>query len=169
MGPEEVVEQAAERLSELMVSSHVRLGEPTVDVLSENALEAARILKDDLDYNQFVDCAGVDLLDMSDLRIEDRRYMVVYQLRAYPDGRRIRMRVSVDGDPPTAPSLWPVWKGCDWTEREAYDMFGIVFEGHPDLRRILMPVGFPAHPLRKDYPLQGRGERNRIWQQGPEE
>ena len=73
---------------------------------------------------------------------------------------RLVLKVGVDDPDPTIPSAVPLWRGADWMEREVFDMYGIKFEGHPDLRRILMPEEFAAFPLRKDYPLRGRGERH---------
>jgi NADH-quinone oxidoreductase subunit C len=72
------------------------------------------------------------------------------------------VKTHVNEPDPTLPSAFPLWKGADWMEREVYDMYGIVFEGHPDLRRILMPEGFVGYPLRKDYPLRGYGERHNL-------
>jgi NADH-quinone oxidoreductase subunit C len=88
------------------------------------------------------------------------RFGLVYLLADTVRGHRLTIRVMLDEPDPTVASVVPLWKGADWLEREVWDMFGIRFEGHPDLRRILMPEEFAAHPLRKDYPLQGRGERH---------
>lgn len=88
------------------------------------------------------------------------RYGVVYGLLNTQTGERIYVRTFVNDPEPTLPSAFPLWKGADWLEREVYDMYGIVFAGHPDLRRILMPEAFASFPLRKDYPLRGRGERH---------
>ena len=84
----------------------------------------------------------------------------MYLLCNTETGERLTVRVYLDEDRLTVPSLVPIWEGANWMEREVWDMFGIRFEGHPDLRRILLPEEFTAHPLRKDYPLQGRGERH---------
>jgi NADH-quinone oxidoreductase subunit C len=88
------------------------------------------------------------------------RFGLVYLFCQTVDGRRLTLRVFVNEPDLSVPSLVPLWEGANWLEREVYDMFGIRFAGHPDLRRILMPAEFTAHPLRKDYPLQGRGERH---------
>lgn len=88
------------------------------------------------------------------------RFEVHYVLRDPETADMIVVKVAVDGPSPSVPTVTRLWKGADWMEREVFDMFGIVFEGHPDLRRILMPEGFTAYPLRKDYPLRGRGERH---------
>ncbi len=88
------------------------------------------------------------------------RFGVVYLLANTTTGERLIVKTFVNEPDPTLPSVVPLWKGADWMEREVYDMFGIAFAGHPDLRRILMPEEFTAFPLRKDYPLRGRGERH---------
>ncbi|OYW21921.1 MAG: NADH-quinone oxidoreductase subunit C, partial [Planctomycetales bacterium 12-60-4] len=88
------------------------------------------------------------------------RFGVVYVLVNTATGDRLIVKTFVNDPDPALPTMYPLWKSCDWLEREVYDMFGIVFSGHPDLRRILMPDEFTAHPLRKDYPLKGRGERH---------
>ena len=88
------------------------------------------------------------------------RFGLVYLLAATETNERITLRATVNEPDPSVPSAVPLWEGANWMEREVWDMFGIRFEGHPDLRRILMPEEFTAFPLRKDYPLQGRGERH---------
>jgi NADH-quinone oxidoreductase subunit C len=84
----------------------------------------------------------------------------VYLLANTATNQRLTVRVFVDDPDPVVPSVVPLWEGANWLEREVWDLFGIRFEGHPDLRRLVMPEEFTAHPLRKDYPLQGRGERH---------
>jgi NADH-quinone oxidoreductase subunit C len=84
----------------------------------------------------------------------------VYLLCGTSNNERLAVRVLLDEPDLAVPSVVPLWEGANWMEREVWDMFGIRFEGHPDLRRILLPEVFTAHPLRKDYPLQGRGERH---------
>ena len=85
------------------------------------------------------------------------RFGVVYVLLSTATGSRLCVKTYVNDPEPSLPSVCPLWKGADWLEREVYDMFGIMFAGHPDLRRILMPEEFTAFPLRKDYPLRGEG------------
>ena len=89
-----------------------------------------------------------------------RRYEVHYVLRNLDSSECLIVKAGVDDPDPAVPSAFPLWPGADWMEREVFDMFGIRFIGHPDLRRILMPEEFTAYPLRKDYPLRGRGERH---------
>ena len=88
------------------------------------------------------------------------RFEVHYVLRNLATGERLVVKAGVDDPDPSLASAVPLWPGADWMEREVFDMFGIRFTGHPDLRRILMPEEFAAYPLRKDYPLRGRGERH---------
>src|SRR6267142_952286 len=88
------------------------------------------------------------------------RFGVVYVLLNTQTGERVVVKTHVNEPDLTLPSAFPLWKGADWLEREVYDMYGIIFDGHPDLRRILMPEAFTSYPLRKDYPLRGRGERH---------
>jgi NADH-quinone oxidoreductase subunit C len=89
-----------------------------------------------------------------------QREGLVYLLASTTTNQRLTVRVFVDDPDPTVRSVVPLWEGANWLEREVWDMFGIRFTGHPDLRRLMMPEEFTAHPLRKDYPLQGRGERH---------
>ncbi|MBI3821666.1 MAG: NADH-quinone oxidoreductase subunit C [Planctomycetes bacterium] len=88
------------------------------------------------------------------------RFGVVYGLLSTASGERVYVKTWLNEPELTLPSAFPLWKGADWLEREVYDMYGIIFDGHPDLRRILMPEAFTSFPLRKDYPLRGRGERH---------
>jgi NADH-quinone oxidoreductase subunit C len=104
-----------------------------------------------------VDVTCVDYLNYRDAA---HRFGLVYLLANTITSERLTVRVYLDEPELSVPSLTPVWSGAHWLEREVFDMFGIQFEGHPDLRRILMPEEFTAYPLRKDYPLQGRGERH---------
>jgi NADH-quinone oxidoreductase subunit C len=121
---------------------------------------------DAFDVLQFLAAGGFDLLvdvtcvDYLEYRGASRRYGLVYLLASTTTNQRLTVRVYVDDPEPTVRSVVPIWAGAEWLEREVWDMFGIRFAGHPDLRRLMMPEEFTAHPLRKDYPLQGRGERH---------
>lgn len=88
------------------------------------------------------------------------RYEVHYVLRNLDTSETLVVKAGADDPSPSLPTVTPLWPGADWMEREVFDMYGVTFDGHPDLRRILMPDGFTAYPLRKDYPLRGRGERH---------
>ncbi len=102
----------------------------------------------------------ISCVDYLEYRGATRRYGLVYLLASTATPRRLTVRVFVDDPEPAVRSVVGVWRSADWLEREVWDMFGIRFVGHPDLRRLMMPEQFTAHPLRKDYPLQGRGERH---------
>ncbi len=108
-----------------------------------------RFLKHDCDYKFLVDLTAVDWLDR-----EEGRFDVIYLLHRHDDSKRLRLRAILALDVPIA-SVTGVWKTSDWMEREVYDMFGIIFEGHPGLERILTWEGFNGHPLRKDFPIEG--------------
>jgi NADH-quinone oxidoreductase subunit C len=108
-------------------------------------------------FDLLVDVSCVDYLDYPGAK---HRYGLVYLLANTATNQRLTVRVFVDDPEPTVRSVVPLWEGANWLEREVWDLFGIRFAGHPDLRRLVMPEEFTAHPLRKDYPLQGRGERH---------
>ena len=132
-------------------------GDTRVVIGKEQLLSAMRALKDERGFDYLVDVTCVDYLHYRDAA---NRFGLVYQLANTATNERLTMRVYLDEPDLTVSSVTPLWSGANWLEREVYDMFGIDFEGHPDLRRILMPEEFTAFPLRKDYPLQGRGERH---------
>lgn len=124
---------------------------------SKELAEVMTTLKETLGFDMLVDVTCVDYLNYRDAT---NRFGVVYLLVNTTSAERLTVRVMLDDPDPTVASLVPLWEGANWLEREVWDMFGIRFDGHPDMRRILMPDEFTAHPLRKDYPLQGRGERH---------
>jgi len=129
-----------------------------IRVLPERLLEVLRFLRSDArcSFEQLCDLTCVDYLNFPDAT---DRFGVVYSLLSITLGHRLWVKCFVNDPNPTVPTATVIWKGAEWMEREVFDMFGIRFEGHPDLRRILTWDGFEAHPLRKDYPLRGRGER----------
>lgn len=108
-------------------------------------------------FELLIDITCVDYLNYRDAQ---DRFGLVYLLANVVENLRLTLRVALNEPDLVVPSAVPLWEGANWLEREVWDMFGIRFEGHPDLRRILLPEEFAAHPLRKDYPLQGRGERH---------
>jgi len=116
-----------------------------------------RCLKEQCGFDMLAELTAVDYLNYPDAK---DRFAVVYVLLNTSTGERVVVKTYLNEPELTVPSAFPLWKGADWLEREVYDMYGIVFDGHPDLRRILMPAEFTAFPLRKDYPLRGRGERH---------
>jgi NADH-quinone oxidoreductase subunit C len=126
-------------------------------VLPDRLYQTLETLKENCGFDMLVDVTAADYFYYPDAR---DRFGVVYALLNVATGERIYVKVFLNEPDLTIPSACPLWKGADWMEREVYDMYGIRFEGHPDLRRILMPEEFTAFPLRKDYPLRGRGERH---------
>lgn len=118
---------------------------------------AMKSLRSEFGFDLLVDITCVDYLKYRDAT---DRFGLVYLLANTVTNERLTVRVMLNEPDLTVSSVVPIWEGANWMEREVYDMFGIHFEGHPDLRRILMPEEFTAYPLRKDYPLQGRGERH---------
>ena len=133
-------------------------GEITLTVKSDSIVEIARFLRDapELLYRHLADITCVDYLNIG---IEQGRFAIVYHFYSFKYGDRIRLKAFLRENAPYIDSLVPVWRTADWLEREIFDMFGVVFRNHPDLRRILMPEDSKHFPLRKDYPLTGRGER----------
>jgi NADH-quinone oxidoreductase subunit C len=131
---------------------HTDAGDATVIVTHEGMLDVFQTLRDDqrFSFNLLIDVTAVDYLGRAP------RFEVVYHLYSLAHGHRLRVKIPVDEDDPTVPSLVPLWKGANWLEREVWDMFGIRFDGHPDLRRIMMYAEFEGYPLRKDYPVRKR-------------
>jgi NADH-quinone oxidoreductase subunit C len=162
------VRKATEAFGDAILSADVYAGEWTLVVAPDRLLDVLAFLKEDdaLRYDHLSDLTAVDCLEMDDVRraYGGARFLVVYQLYAHQLGhdagsRRLRVKCPVREDDPVLPSVVHLWFAANWPEREVWDMFGIRFSGHPDLRRILMPDDSDAHPLRKDYPLRGQGER----------
>jgi NADH-quinone oxidoreductase subunit C len=135
-----------------------RLGELTVEVKAADYLGVAERLRRD-GFEQLIDLCGMDYGAYADKPLEGHRFAVVVHLLSIKNNSRLRVRAYCpDEDFPVMPSLVQVWPSANWFEREAFDLFGIVFEGHPDLRRILTDYGFVGHPFRKDFPLSGHVE-----------
>ncbi|ENS21948.1 NADH-quinone oxidoreductase subunit C [Brucella abortus] len=139
-----------ERLGDAIEEANLAYGELTLCVPVASLIGVLTLLRDD------VQCQFVNLTDISgvDYPQREKRFDVVYQLLSPRQNQRIRVKVQADEDT-LVPSAVPVFFGVEWYEREAYDMYGILFSGHPDLRRILTDYGFEGHPLRKDFPLTG--------------
>jgi NADH-quinone oxidoreductase subunit C len=137
------------------------LGEVTLEVDAENLIASMTALRDhaDLHFEQLIDLCGVDYQTYGDGAWRGRRFAVVYHLLSLAHNRRVRVRVFAADDAfPVIESVITVWPAADWFEREAFDLYGIMFTGHPDLRRILTDYGFIGHPFRKDFPLSGNVE-----------
>ena len=126
-------------------------------VPGERVYAVLEFLKQPCGFDLLAELGGADYLQYPDAK---DRYGVWYVLVNTTTGVRLIVKTFTNDPDPTLPSAFPLWKGADWMEREVYDMYGVVFEVHPDLRRILMPDEFTAFPLRKDYPMRGRGERH---------
>jgi NADH-quinone oxidoreductase subunit C len=163
-----------------------RCGELTFEVAPADLISVATALRDEelLRFTMLIDLCGVDYLSFgqgewvtedatsggfsrargtvltaAETRFDPRRFAVVYHLLSIPLNQRLRLRVYTGPDnPPVVPSVVGVWASADWYEREAFDLFGILFDGHPDLRRLLTDYGFIGHPFRKDFPLSGNVE-----------
>ncbi len=137
------------------------LGELTLKVAPENLETTSRTLRDHpkLKFEQLIDLCGVDFQDYGEGIWAGRRFAAVYHLLSVRNNQRLRLKVfAADDDFPILPSVIGIWPAANWYEREAFDLFGILFEGHPDLRRILTDYGFIGHPFRKDFPLSGTVE-----------
>lgn len=178
-----LAEDLGEALSDRACEITTDLGEVTLIVPAEQLTEIAWILRDHpkLRFEQLIDLCGVDYAaygksewvteDASNtgfgrgvdrdqsLQLDDpKRFAVVYHFLSLVFNRRLRLRVHAGGAQPMVDSVVPVWAAANWFEREAFDLFGILFRGHPDLRRILTDYGFVGHPFRKDFPLSGHVE-----------
>ena len=136
-----------------------RLGELTVVVNASDYLATCEKLKSEQGFEQLIDLCGVDYASYGDEPREGPRFAVVVHLLSIKNNWRLRVRVFCpDNEFPVVASLTEVWPAAGWFEREAFDLYGIMFEGHPDLRRILTDYGFVGHPFRKDFPLSGHVE-----------
>lgn len=139
-------------------------GQHGLHVKCDRIVEVLRFLRDDpsTKFVMLTDVTCVDGLKLPEEMEQDfpERFAVVYHLYSMELNDRLRVKAFVPEDPCEIDSAAGLWAAANWAEREVYDLFGIVFRGHPDLRRILMPASYEGHPLRKDYPLKGRGERD---------
>jgi NADH-quinone oxidoreductase subunit C len=145
-------------LGDHVQSLTVALGEVTIVVKAADYLSAMRVLRDhaDLRFEELIDLCGVDYSTYSDGAWEGRRFAVVSHLLSIAHNWRLRVRVfAPDDEMPVLASLIDIWPAANWYEREAFDFFGILFDGHNDLRRILTDYGFIGHPFRKDFPVSG--------------
>ena len=184
---EALAEQISARFGDAVVHAPSRCGELTFELASGALIDLCTALRDapEWSFEQLTDLCGVDYLqygcsewntDTATFRgfsrgvtravgtvgepgSEPRRFAVVYHLLSLRHNRRLRLRAwCAPGEPPLIDSVVTIWKGADWFEREAFDLYGILFRGHPDLRRILTDYGFLGHPFRKDFPLSGNVE-----------
>jgi NADH-quinone oxidoreductase subunit C len=159
--PETLKDTVATVLGAKVRQISVALGEVTVVVAAADYLEAMQLLRDApaCRFEQLMDLCGVDYSAYADTVHEGPRYCVVSHLLSISLNQRVRVKVfCADDDFPVVASVSDLWNSANWFEREAFDLFGIVFDGHNDLRRILTDYGFIGHPFRKDFPLSGHVE-----------
>ncbi|GAB7562252.1 NADH-quinone oxidoreductase subunit C [Methylobacillus methanolivorans] len=159
------LEQLKQHLQEVLGESMVRLeehvGELTIECKAPCLLEVANLLRDHklLKFEQLIDLCGVDYADYGEGSWSGLRYATVYHFLSVSLNQRLRLRVfASDDDFPVLPTVVDVWPVANWFERESFDLFGIMYEGHPDLRRLLTDYGFVGHPFRKDFPMIGNVE-----------
>ncbi len=171
---EKIEEKLRAAFGESVISVSEFKGEVTAEVKRESIVEVCRFVKEDpeLWFDFLSDVCGADMLDFEDasarkayLAIEhdfrpaqvpiEERFRVIYNMISLKNKTRLRIKVKVDGENPVCPSVTSVYPAANWYERETFDMFGITFEGHPDLRRMYMPEEYEYYPLRKDFPLMG--------------
>jgi len=157
---EKLVERLQNRFGDALQSCNVAVDEVTVEIGREQLLEVCTALRDDvgLHFEQLIDLCGVDYLDHGEGAWQGPRFAVVYHMLSIRNNCRLRVRVFADNEEPRVDSIISIWSVANWFEREAFDMYGILFDGHPDLRRLLTDYGFIGHPFRKDFPLVGHVE-----------
>ena len=143
-----LAEDAKGFLGDALIGADIAFGELTLSVHRNSIVEVVTALRDNAGFISFIDVCGVDYPD------REERFDVVYHLLSPHQNTRVRIKLMTDDQEPV-PSITPVFPGADWFEREAFDLYGILFSNHPDLRRILTDYGFDGHPLRKDFPTSG--------------
>ncbi len=150
--------------SDAVLKTEIFRNQLVVFIQRESLLEIMTWLKNDpiMYFDFLVDLTAVDYIQMN----KSPRFQVVYNLRSMRHGHRLRVKVPVPENDCRVDSVYPLWKSANWMEREAHEMYGIGFTGHPDLRRLLTPDTFSDYPLRKDYPLRGKGERELLLPEG---
>jgi len=180
-----LAERVRNRFGSVVLGCKVHVGEVTVELAPERLLEVGRALRDEPEFafEQLMDVCGVDYSEYGkgdwepsaratasgfSRGVAPREYVAeawqgprfgtVYHLLSVRHNRRLRLKALLEDEPPRVPSVIDIWNSANWFEREAFDLFGILFEGHPDLRRILTDYGFVGHPFRKDFPLIGEVE-----------
>jgi len=147
----QVVAGLRSKFGDAVLEFNEALGELTIVVARDRIVDVCTFLRDDPEhrYDLLSDLTAVDWLPKE----REPRFQIVYHLLSIPNNQRLRLKIGVEEDEPIAPSVVSVWPTANWLEREVYDMYGIRFANHPDLRRILMPDDWPTYPLRKDVPL----------------
>ncbi|OQW93324.1 MAG: NADH-quinone oxidoreductase subunit C [Beggiatoa sp. IS2] len=177
-----LLERLQAKFAEQLLDSKITCKEVTLEIAAIHVLQVCQTLRDEFGFEQLIDLCGVDYAEYGqadwqtqratdtgfsrgvskaahqDAHKEIPRFAVVYHLLSVQHNQRIRVRAFTDGEPPRIDSVIDIWNCANWFEREAFDLFGILFDGHPDLRRILTDYGFIGHPFRKDFPLTGNVE-----------
>jgi NADH-quinone oxidoreductase subunit C len=156
-------------LGDKIKSTSIAFRELTIVVAADQMIETFTALRDrpELGFDMLIDVCGVDYRDFGGAIWEGPRFAAVYHFLSLPHNRRVRVRVfASDNEFPVLPSVVALWPSANWFERETFDLFGIVFSGHPDLRRLLTDYGFVGHPFRKDFPLSGNVEMRYDPEQG---
>lgn len=152
-------QQAIEAIQTRFPAAYLGMGEHAGQkwafVARDKVIEVLTALKNDLGFAMLIDLTAVDYLNQG----KPERFCVVYQLYNFEKSTYIRIKTWVPEDDPVVDTATSVWKSAPWAEREVWDMFGIQFKGSRDMRRIMLPYAYTGHPLRKDYPLRGNGER----------
>jgi NADH-quinone oxidoreductase subunit C len=143
------------RFTDQVLGVGVHAGQRWVDVRRERIVEILRALRDEIPFEILMDLTAVDWLDQG----RPERFSVVYQLYSLTHNDYYRVKAWLPEADPSIATASALWGSANWGEREVYDMYGLTFDGHPDLKRILLPESYPGFPLRKDYPLTGHGER----------
>ncbi len=159
--PEVLLSRLEDALGDKLVAGRVALGEVTIEVRPEDWHDIAVQLRDEsgLRFDELIDLCGVDYSTYAEVGHPQGRYAVVMHLLSVSRNHRVRVRAyCADEEMPVVASVVDVWAAANWFEREAFDMVGVVFDGHPDLRRILTDYGFIGHPYRKDFPVHGHVE-----------
>lgn len=154
----QIIARLQEKFGGRIVRTYVHAGQHAITIQPQDLREVLLFLRDDkeLDFSWLMDVGGVDYLGYGDEDEREWRYEVAYQMYSLAKNHRIRIKVAVTDDTVEIPSVWDLWGIANWMEREVWDMFGIRFSGHPNLRRILCHDEFVGHPLRKDYPINRR-------------
>lgn len=157
---EKLVERLQNRFGDTLRRCGIDVGEVTIEIPAAQVVEVCTALRDDpgMHFEQLIDLCGVDYLEYGEGAWQQPRFAVVYHLLSVKNNIRVRVRAFIREDEPKVASVANIWSVANWFEREAFDLFGILFEGHPDLRRILTDYGFIGHPFRKDFPLIGQVE-----------
>jgi NADH-quinone oxidoreductase subunit C len=149
------IETVKTKFADQVLGTGAHAGQPWVDVKRDRIADIVKMLRDEAGYDMLTDVTAVDYLNQG----MPERYAVVYQFYSVKENTRARVKAWVPEADPTIDSVSALYRSAPWAEREVWDLMGIKFKGHPDLKRIQLPENYEGHPLRKDYPLTGRGER----------